>query len=181
MKLLFNRLTSFSLIISLGFILIVSLLINAVISELTLRVQYYFPDVPVLLFYIINQAVIFSVLTVLFASIFKVLPDAKIKWRDVLGGAVITSLFSMGGKYLIGFYLKENATITAYGSAGSVILILLWVYFSAVILFMGAEFTQAYLKLKKQKIQPNQYAVWVNETAIPIPSNTEVGKENIPQ
>lgn len=180
-KLIVNRLTSFSLIISLGFILIVSLLLNAVISELTFRVQVYFPDIPVLLFYALNQIIIFLVLSVLFASIFKVLPDAKIKWKDVMGGAIITSVLSMGGKYLIGFYLEENATITAYGSAGSVIVILLWVYFSAIILFMGAEFTQAYLKLKGQQIQPNQYAVWVNEMAVPIPSNTEVGKENIPR
>ncbi len=181
LKLVFNRLTSFSLLISVGFVLIVSLLINALISELTNRVQYYFPDIPVVLFYIMNQAIIFSVLTFLFASIFKVLPDAKIKWRDVLAGAIITAVFFMGGKYLIGFYLEENATITAYGSAGSVILILLWVYFSAVILFFGAEFTQAYLKLNGRNIEPNKYAVWVNEIVIPIASNTEVTKEKIPQ
>lgn len=181
LKLVFNRLTSFSLLISVGFVLIVSLLINALISELTLRVQYYFPTIPVILFYVINQAIIFSVLTFLFASIFKVLPDAKIKWKDVLAGAIITSVFFMGGKYLIGFYLEENATITAYGSAGSVIIILLWVYFSAVILFFGAEFTQAYLKLKGKNIEPDKYAIWVNETAIPVSSNTEVAKEKIPQ
>lgn len=181
LKLLFNRLTSFSLLISVGFVLIVSLLINALISELTSRVQFYFPGIPVILFYIINQVIIFSVLTFLFAAIFKVLPDAKIKWKDVLAGAIITAVFFMAGKYLIGFYLQENATITAYGSAGSVIIILLWVYFSAVILFFGAEFTQAYLKLKGRNIEPDKYAVWVNETAIPVSSNTEVNKENIPQ
>ncbi len=180
LKLVFNRLTSFSLLISLGFVLIVSLLLNALISELTFRIQYYFPAVPVVLFYVLNQGIIFSVLTFLFASIFKVLPDAQIKWKDVLAGAIITSVFFMGGKYLIGFYLEENATITAYGSAGSVIVILLWVYFSAIILFFGAEFTQAYLKLKGHKIKPDKYAVWVNETAIPISSNTEVVKEKIP-
>ncbi|MES2380762.1 MAG: YihY/virulence factor BrkB family protein [Bacteroidota bacterium] len=180
LKLIFNRLTSFSLLISVGFVLIVSLLINALISEFTNRVQYYFPDIPVVLFYIINQVIIFSVLTFLFGTIFKVLPDAKIRWKDVLGGAIITSIFFMGGKYLIGFYLEENATITAYGSAGSVIVILLWVYFSAVILFFGAEFTQVYLKLKGQNIEPDKYAIWVNETAIPISSNTEVAKEKIP-
>lgn len=181
LKLIFNRLWSFSLLISVGFVLIVSLLVNALISELTSRVQYYFPYIPVFLFYIINQVIIFSVLSFLFATIFKVLPDAKIKWKDVLAGAIITSVFFMGGKYLIGFYLEENATITAYGSAGSVIVILLWVYFSAVILFFGAEFTQAYLKLKGRNIEPDKYAIWVNETAIPISSNTEVAKEKIPQ
>ncbi len=181
LKLIFNRLTSFSLLISVGFTLIVSLVINALISGITNKVQYYFPDIPVFFFYGINQIIIFTVLTFLFATIFKVLPDAKIKWRDVLMGAIITAILFMGGKYLIGFYLEENATITAYGSAGSVIVILLWVYFSAVILFFGAEFTQAYLKLKGRNIEPNQYAIWVDEKAIPISSNTEVGKENIPQ
>lgn len=181
LRLVFNRLTSFSLLISVGFILIVSLLINAVISELTDRVQYYFPSIPVFLFYALNQLLILGVITFLFASIFKVLPDAKIKWRDVMAGAIITSLFFMGGKYLIGYYLQENATITAYGSAGSVIIILLWVYFSAAILFFGAEFTQAYLKLKGRKIEPDKYAIWVNETAIPVSSNTSLDKEKIPQ
>lgn len=181
LKLLFNRLTSFSLLISVGFVLIVSLLVNAVISELTFRIQYYFPSIPVVLFYVLNQALIFSVLTFLFATIFKVLPDAKIKWKDVLAGAIITALLFMGGKYLIGFYLEENATITAYGSAGSVIIILLWVYFSAVILFFGAEFTQAYLKLKGRNIEPDKYAIWVNETFVPVRSNTELVKEKIPQ
>ncbi|MES2559378.1 MAG: YihY/virulence factor BrkB family protein [Bacteroidota bacterium] len=181
LKLVFNRLTSFSLLISVGFVLVVSLLINALISELTFRIQYYFPAIPVILFYILNQTIIFMVLTFLFASIFKVLPDAKIKWKEVLAGAIITAVFFMGGKYLIGFYLEKNATITAYGSAGSVIVILLWVYFSAIILFFGAEFTQAYLKLKGKSIEPDDYAMWVNEKAIPVKSNTEVAKEKIPQ
>lgn len=180
LKLIFNRLWSFSLLISVGFVLIVSLLINALISELTSRVQYYFPHIPVFLFYIINQVIIFSVLTFLFASIFKVLPDAKIKWKDVLAGAIITSVLFMAGKYLIGFYLEENATITAYGSAGSVIVILLWVYFSAVILFFGAEFTQAHIKQRGQNIEPNKYAIWVKETVIPVSSNTELIKEKTP-
>lgn len=175
-KLLFNRFVSFSLLISLGFVLVVSLTLNAVISAFTSRIQAVFPDVPVFIFYILDQAFIFLVITFLFSAIYKVLPDAKIKWTDVFGGAAISTLFFMGGKYLIGYYLEGNATISAYGSAGSVIIILLWVYYSSIILYFGAEFTQAYLKLKNRHIEPNQYAVWVETNEHVVESNTELTK-----
>src|SRR5262249_30985273 len=155
-----NRLTSFSLLISLGFILAVSLVVNALISGLMFRIQYYFPSFPVIVVYLVNQVLILGILLLLFAAIFKVLPDAKIRWRDVLAGAFITTLFFMGGKYAIGYYLQQNATINAYGSAGTVIVILLWVYFSSIILYFGAEYTQAWLKLKGRKLEPDKYAIW---------------------
>jgi membrane protein len=180
-KLVLNRVMSFSLLISLGFVLAVSLLINAVISALIFRVQYYFPDIPVMVFYIINQAIIFISISGLFSAIFKVLPDAKIALKDVLAGAVISTIFFMMGKYLMGYYLDKNATISAYGSAGSVIIILLWVYFSSIVIYFGAEFTQAYLKLKNRHIEPNEYAEWVNEKEVTVKSNTDVNKENIPR
>jgi membrane protein len=180
-KMVINRVMSFSLLISLGFVLTVSLLINAIISALTYRIQYYLPGLPVEIFYVINQAIIFIIITFLFSAIYKVLPDAKIAWKDVISGAMISTIFFMLGKYLIGYYLDKNATITAYGSAGSVIIILLWVYFSSIILYFGAEFTQAYLRLKGKHIEPNQYAVWVESKEIPVDSNTKVNKDNIPQ
>jgi len=178
-KMLFNRIMSFSLLISLGFVLAVSLLINAVISTLIYRIQYYFPGIPVAIFYVVNQVIIFISITFLFSAIFKVLPDAKIRWKDVIAGAIISTLFFMLGKYLMGYYLDKNATISAYGSAGSVIIILLWVYFSSIILFFGAEFTQAYLKLRNKHIEPNEYAEWVEANEIPVDSNIDVNKEKI--
>lgn len=180
-KFLFNRIISFSLLISLGFVLAVSLLINALISALTYRVQYYFPGIPVELFYVINQVIIFLSIVLLFSAIFKVLPDAKIAWKDVMSGAIISTLFFMLGKYVIGYYLDKNATISAYGSAGSVIIILLWVYFSSIILYFGAEFTQAYIKLKGKHIEPNQYAVWIEEKEIAPGPEEDANKENIAQ
>ena len=175
-KVFINRLLSFSVLVSLGFILLVSLLINALISGLFENLQHHFPGIPVAVFWVINQLVIFGVMILLFGAIFKVLPDAKITWRDVLFTSIVTSLLFMAGKFVIGFFLSRNATITAYGSAGSVIMVLLWVYYSAVILYLGAEFTQVYMKLKGRHIHPNKYSVWVEKKDIPVASNTEATK-----
>jgi membrane protein len=175
-----NRLLSFSILISLGFILVVSLVMNALITSLFTAIQHRFPDIPIFIYYSINQIVIAVVLVLLFGAIFKILPDAKISWRDVFLSAVFTTVLFMIGKYVIGYVLQKNATVTAYGSAGSVLLILLWVYYSAMILYLGAEFTQVYLKLKGRRITPNKYAVWVTNREVPVESNTQVSKENVP-
>jgi membrane protein len=178
LKIFINRLLSFSVLLSLGFTLIVSLLLNALITGLFSSIQHHFPNVPILVYYIVNEVVICIVLILLFGAIFKVLPDAKIAWKDILLGAVFTTVLFSAGKYVIGFFLAKNAAITAYGSAGSVIIILLWVYYSSVILYLGAEFTQVYLKLKNRHIQPNRYAVWVEKKDVAVDSNTYVEKEN---
>ncbi len=180
-KLLFNRLTSFSLLIALGFALAVALLINAVISIVTAGIKSHFPHVPVALFYVGDQLILFVLLSFLFASIYKILPDAKIKWRDVSGGAMISTLLFMSGKYLIGYYLVQNATISAYGSASAVIILLLWVYYSSIILYLGATFTECRLKVREEHVQPNKYAIWVEEKVEKVSSNTEIEKEDIPQ
>lgn len=181
LKLILNRLLSFSLLISLGFVLTVSLLINALISALTYRIEYYFPDMPLALFYMLNQGFIFVIIAFLFSAIFKVLPDAKVPWKDVLPGASISTFLFMLGKYIIGYYLGKNATISAYGSAGSVIIILLWVYFSSIILYFGAVFTESLLKMRDKHIAPTRYSEWVEARQVPVESNTAVHKENIPQ
>ncbi len=180
LKILINRLLSFSLVISLAFILIVSLVVNTLISTLMDNVQAAFPGVPIVLYFILNQLVTAAVLVLLFGSIFKVLPDAKIAWKDVLLSSIITTILFMGGKFLIGYILGENMTVNAYGSAGAVIIILLWVYYSSIILYVGAEFTQAYLKTRGRHIRPNRYAVWVEKKEVAVESNTEVEKESKP-
>jgi membrane protein len=180
LKIFINRLLSFSIILSLGFILVVSLIANALITALSDSVQVHFPWIPVQLYYILNQLVIAIVLILLFGTIFKVLPDAKLHWKDIFFSATITTMLFMGGKYLIEYILSHSSTISMYGSAGAVIVILLWVYYSSIILYLGAEMTQVWIKLKGRKIQPNKYAVWVEKRNIQVESNTLVEKDNDP-
>ena len=107
----------------------------------------------------------FGVIVILFAFVFKALPDAKILWKDVWMGAFVTAVLFLLGKLIISYYLTQNTQISAYGAAGSLIVILLWVYYSAIILYFGAEFTHIYVKYKGREIVPNKYAVWINEAA----------------
>jgi membrane protein len=160
-KMLLNRLWSFSVIGSFGFILLVSLVVNTIIETLMKQLERYFPQATIVLLYILNQVVILGVTTLLFAVIFKVLPDARIKWRHVMAGAFATAILFMLGKFVITFYITYSNVGTAYGAAGSLVVILLWVYYSSAILFFGAEFTKAYAAKHGSRIYPNHYAVWV--------------------
>jgi len=175
-RLLINRLMSFSMLVVLGFILLVSLILNALLEALVHRLEYFFSERVISYLFILDYGVIIVVTTLLFASILKVLPDAKIEWRDVGVGAFTTCLLFLLGKFLIGFYLKNNARINAYGAAGSLILILLWVYYSAIILYFGAEFTQVYVRFKNRKIHPNKYAVWVEKNTVEKKLNTQINE-----
>ncbi|MBL7912735.1 MAG: YihY/virulence factor BrkB family protein [Bacteroidia bacterium] len=175
-KMLFNRLMSFSMLVVLGFILLVSLVVNALLAGLMHRLEHYFSETVISYLFILDYGVMIFVTTILFASILKVLPDAKILWKDVWVGALATSLLFLLGKFLIGYYLKHNQSISAYGAAGSMILILLWVYYSAIILYFGAEFTQVYVRFKKRKIEPNKYAVWVEKNVVEKKLNTQINE-----
>lgn len=161
-----NRLISSSLIISLGFLLVVSLLVNGVIQALMDKLARHFSSLTEILLIIINLVVTFLVITVLFGIIFKFLPDAKIKWKHVRAGAIFTAVLFMLGRYLIGLYIQFSATESTYGAAGSLIVILLWVYYSAVILYIGAEFTQVYTEAYGGTIRPAEYAVHVKRAEI---------------
>lgn len=161
LKILVNRLLSFSIIISVSFILLVSLLVNTVLDILSNRLIRVFPHITVYLVYAGNFLLTFIVTTFLFGVIFKILPDAKIKWRDVLTGAITTSLLFMLGKFGITFYLGTKNIGNTYGAAGSIIIVLLWVYYSAIILYFGAAFTKNYAQSKDRRIYPNDYAVWI--------------------
>lgn len=161
LKLLLNRLLSFSIVVSLGFILLVSLLINAIIAALMTRFNNIFPATEVYTSYAINIGLTFITITCLFAIIFKVLPDAKVKWRDVLNGAITTAILFMVGKFLIGYYLQNSNISNTFGAAGSIIIILSWVYYSAIILYFGAAYTRANAQIKGRQIYPNEYAVWI--------------------
>lgn len=160
-KILLNRLLSFSIIVSVSFILLVSLLVSTVLDILSNRLTQIFPHITVYLAYAGNLLLTFIVTTFLFGTIFKILPDAKIKWRDILTGAITTSLLFMLGKFGISFYLGAKNIGNTYGAAGSIVLVLLWVYYSAIILYFGAAFTKNYAQCKGRRIYPNDYAVWI--------------------
>ena len=164
-KYLMTRFLSFSLIISLGFLLLVSLVVNAVLNTFSQKVESLFSDATIYIFWAINLLVVWGVISLLFTVIFKVLPDGKIKWRDAFVGAGFTSLLFMIGKYAIGLYLGNSSVGTTYGAAGSLVIILLWVYYSALLLYFGAEFTKAYTNFYGRSIQPNGYADFRSEEA----------------
>lgn len=166
LKLLRDRLTSGSIIVGLGFLLVVSLIVNTGLSALNNILKVYFPDITILLFNALNIGVSFIVISILFGVIFKVLPDAKIKWTDVRAGAFFTALLFMLGQYLIGIYISTTGAGSPYGAAGSIIVIIIWIYYTAAILYFGAEFTRVYAIFRGAKIQPADYAVYVEQTEI---------------
>lgn len=165
-RMLLNRLQSFSLVVSMGFILLVSLVVNGMIEILNKNLAKLFPEVTVVLIYVLNLAITFVVITTLFAIIFRVLPDARIRWKDVIVGSITTALLFMLGKFGIGFYLGASKISSTYGAAGSIVIILLWVYYSAAILYFGAEFTRAYVQHFGARIYPNDYAVWIKQVEV---------------
>ncbi|MEO6547415.1 MAG: YihY/virulence factor BrkB family protein [Ferruginibacter sp.] len=158
-KLLQNRFLSFSVIVSLGFLLLVSLGVSTLIDGFSDHLRGFFPEVTIVVFYIINIAITLVVTSVIFGVIFKVLPDATIRWKDVMAGALTTAILFMLGKFAISFYISKSNVGTTYGAAGSLVILLLWVYYSSLILYFGAEFTKAYAVKYGNKIYPNHYAV----------------------
>jgi membrane protein len=154
-----NRLLSFGMVGTLGFLLLVSLAATTVVEGLGDRLKNIFPGGSVVLFYIINLLLTLATTTVLFAGVFKVLPDAKNRWKDVWIGAGATAVLFLIGKFLIGLYIAKSNVGSTYGSAGSLIVLLLWIYYSSFILYFGAEFTKHYLVEYGNGIQPNKYAV----------------------
>jgi membrane protein len=168
LKFLKNRLMSFSMIGSLGFLLMVGLIVNSLTDVLNQRIAARFPQDSIYLFSISNLLIVFSIITLLFTLIFKTLPDGKVVLRDCLVGAAFTSFLFMLGKFAIGAYLGSSMIASVYGAAGSVILILVWVYYSAMILYFGAEFTKVYAITHGGKIIPNNYSVILIKNPIEI-------------
>jgi len=170
-KFLKNRLMSFSMIGSVGFLLLVGLIVNSLMDVLSNRLSTYFPKDTIYLFYGINILIVFIIITLLFTVIFKTLPDGKVVLRDCIIGASFTAILFMIGKFAIGAYLGSSAVASVYGAAGSVILILVWVYYSAIILYFGAEFTKVYALIHGDKIIPNDYSVQIIKEKIEIEVN----------
>lgn len=148
-----KRLLSFALVVGIGFLLLISLVVSAGLAAFSAFISPYIPA-PVMA--LINLILSFGVVTFLFAMTFKILPDARIEWSDVWVGAAITAVLFSFGKQLIGLYLGQSAPSSAYGAAGSLIVLLVWIYYSTQIFFFGAEFTQVYSRHLGKTIQPRR-------------------------
>jgi membrane protein len=172
-KMLQNRFLSFSLIVSLGFLLLASLLVNIIISAISDKIVAFLPKllgkdlaniIGETFLFAVNFGITLVVISVLFAIIFKVLPDVKIKWKDVRAGAIFTAVLFILGQYIISLYIQYTAQGSVYGTAGSIIIILVWIYYTAAILYIGAEFTQVYAEAQGSRIEPAPYAVVIRQT-----------------
>lgn len=155
---LLSRLLSFAMVLVIGFLLLVSLLLSAILAA----ISHYFGDlIPSFQFVgqLLNFTLSFVVITLLFAAIYKVLPDVKVPWQNLWLGAIVTALLFNAGKSLIGLYLGNSAVSSTYGAAGSLVVILIWIFYSAQILLLGAEFTHVYSRYRGTPIRPTRYAV----------------------
>ena len=172
-----NRLISFSMVIVTGFLLMISLLINSLINLLSNFINDNIKDfLPMT--EIINFITSFVVITLLFAMIFKYLPDVLISWKYVWFGAVITSLLFSIGKYLIGFYLGNSSYTSTYGAAASVVVLFVWIYYSGIILFFGAEFTQVYRsEFSKSHIKPDVDGIVIPKVSELVKKATKQSEE----
>lgn len=157
-----SRLFSFSLVAAMGLLLLLSLAVSAALSALNEFIAGLLPEAQILM-QIVNFVVSLAIVILLFAAVYKVIPDVQIAWRDVWVGATVTALLFTLGKWAIGFYLGQSAPASTYGAAGSLVVFLLWMYYSAAIFFLGAEFTQVYARRFGTRIQPEEGAVRVSE------------------
>lgn len=155
--LVMQRVISFGLVVALGFLLVTSLLVSAGLAAIDTYMGNAFPGV-VVLWEALNVLVSLGVITLLFAMIYKVLPDVKLVWRDVWVGALVTAGLFTIGKLVIGLYLGTTSIASTYGAAGSVVVILVWVYYSAQVILLGAEFTRAYVEEFGRRPRPEEFA-----------------------
>lgn len=156
-----NRLLSFSIILTLGFLLIVSLGVNALVDLLSSRLEQRFSEASVVVFYIVNMALLLTIITSLFTVIFKILPDGHLRWKECIVGATFTAVLFLIGKFVITFYIGQADLGATYGTSASIVILLTWVYYSSIILYFGAEFTKVYARLDGIAISPNKNAVMI--------------------
>jgi membrane protein len=167
-----QRLLSFGLILSVALLLLISFVVSAVLSIFTGWLQRHIPEAGVLAIKLVDFSISLVVTTLLFGLIYRFLPDAIIRWRDVSIGAFITAALFILGKYLISFYISQSNPGSAFGAAGSAIVLLVWINYSSLIIFFGAEFTQEFADAFGQRVQPKAHAVRVKMTEVP-PAETE--------
>lgn len=162
LTLLHDRFFSFSIVLAIGFLLLVSLIISVVLAALGIYMSGRF-QLPPVVWQTWDFVISFAVVSGLFAMIFKLLPNVRLRWRDVWLGAVATSLLFTLGKFLIGYYLATSSIASSFGAAGSVVIVLAWIYYSACILFFGAEITKGYARKFGSGIMPNGRAVLIDD------------------
>lgn len=165
-RLLINRLLSFSLVVSMGFLLLVSLMVSAFLDLLSSKLERFFSDGFVIIFTILNYILIILITGGLFFAIFKVLPDAKIHWKDATAGSLFTAILFIIGKYLITLYIRHSSMTVTYGAAASIIILLAWVYYSSAILYLGALFTRQYAHAIGKGLHPKENAEMVHTEVI---------------
>ncbi|MBA3899659.1 MAG: YihY/virulence factor BrkB family protein [Bacteroidetes bacterium] len=161
LKYLIDRVFSFGMVLSIGFLMLISLVVTSLLTAFGNWLQEYVPDVLMVIFHILNILISLAVITTLFALMFKVLPDAKIKWKSVWIGSFVTAILFEIGKYALSLYFGETDPASAYGGAGAIVLILLWVSYVCLILFFGAEFTLQYAKKFGHGVKLKEGAKWV--------------------
>ncbi|HET6347248.1 MAG TPA: YihY/virulence factor BrkB family protein, partial [Myxococcota bacterium] len=154
---LLERLISFGLVVGVGFLLLVSLLVSAALAGLNRYLGSTYPALTAL-WQATNVLVSLAVVTLLFAMVYKVLPDVELRWRDVWVGSLVTAGFFSVGKQLIGLYLGTSSVASSYGAAGSVVVLLVWVYYTSQVVLLGAEFTRFYVEYYRGKPPPEKHA-----------------------
>lgn len=158
LRMIINRIISFGMILVVGLLLLISLVISAALSAMKEFLAFIAKEITVFMIESLNFILSFIIITSLFAAIFKWLPDVKLRWKTTYLGAALTTVFFLIGKYVIGIYFGQSDPASVYGGASSVVLILLWVYYTCLIVFYGAEFTVQYALYKNEKVEPNKYA-----------------------
>ena len=166
MKLVIDRLMSFAMIVSIGFVMLVSLVIDSVLTILNEKIHNYFGLEGVSFAWLLNAFLSFSATFLVFAMVFKVLPDVKIKWSNVWSGAFFTAALFLLGKYLIGFYISTSDVGNAYGASGSLVVFLSWVYYSSILVLFGVKFTFEYTNLVEDKLKSSDHSVFVEEKVV---------------
>ncbi|MFN7116179.1 MAG: YihY/virulence factor BrkB family protein [Saprospiraceae bacterium] len=178
LKTLTDRVFSMAMVVSLGFLLAVSLLMDTAISAIQGSLQNMLGETSVYLIWIVNNVISLGIATVVFAMIFKILPDVILRWKDVWVGAFFTTVLFIIGKFLIGLYLGNSSLTDTYGAAGSIVVVLIWVYYSSMIVLFGAECTQVYARRMGNGIEPSRYAVRV-ETQVVDSEEKKFEKTNV--
>lgn len=156
-----DRMLSFTIVVAIGFVLLVSLVLNAAVGLAAAYFASLIPAAGEVMLHIFNVLLSIGISTLMFAVIFKALPDVNVRYSDVWKGALFTAVMFSLGKFLIGLYIGQSDIGGTYGAAGSIVIILLWVYYSSLILFLGAEFTYVYANRYGSKIEPSEHAVRV--------------------